>query len=217
MKAKAVIFDMDGTMVDNMSFHQQAWRAFVKKYGKNLSDDEMKQRIFGRDNRSALTYIFGDSISDEDIKKYGDEKEVIYRELYKPHLKPVPNLIDFIDMLNKRGVDLAIATSANKENADFILNGLGIKDYFKVVIDADMVSVGKPAPDIYLKAAKELGVDAGSCIVLEDSMSGIESGKSAGMKVIAITVTHNREELSNADVVADDFIEIDEKDLCING
>ena len=212
----AVIFDMDGVIVDNMQFHRKAWHEFTKKQGKNLSDEELKQHIYGRDNRAALTYLLDRELSDEEIAELGEQKEMVYREIYRPYLAPVPNLIDFLERTKSAGIKMAIATSADIGNVDFVLDGLGIRDFFPVIIDASMVSKSKPDPEIYLKTAAALGEKPENCIVVEDSISGVKSGKNAGMRVIGITTTHGREDLSEADWIIDDYKECIVSDLDVD-
>jgi beta-phosphoglucomutase family hydrolase len=203
----AVIFDMDGTMVENSEYHKKAWRVFLERHGKQLSETEMKNHVYGRSNKETLGYLFGQSLSMEQLRNYGQEKEAIYRELYRPHLKPVSRLVELLETLQKRHIPLAVATAADQPNVDFTLNGLGVKNYFQAIIDADMVIHGKPNPEIFLQAAATLGVPPAKCVVFEDSLSGIQAAKAAGMRVIAITTTHPRAELSLADHIITDFSE----------
>lgn len=205
----AIIFDMDGVIICNSEFHTEAWNKFCARYATNLTPEEKKQYILGRINKSALEYIFKRELSKEEVDRYGNEKEEIYREIYKPHLVLTENLLQFLDLLKNNNIPIAIATSANKENVNFVMNNTGIKKYFRKIIDADQITKGKPDPEIYLKAAKSLGFIPSKCIVIEDTVSGIKSGKNAGMKVIAITNTHPKEDLRMADFVIDNFNELD--------
>lgn len=208
MKDFAVIFDMDGVIVDNAEFHKKAWREFCEKYGKHLSEDEMRSHIYGRTNRNTLKYIFDRKMSDLEIVEYGEEKERIYRALYAPLLKTTPHLIDFLKLLQENKITTIIATSADKPNIDFVLDGLEIRKYFSNITDASEVKNGKPNPEVYLLAAKKIGFDPNCCIVIEDSVSGVRAGKAAGMKVIAITTTHTKNELGEADLIINDFSEL---------
>lgn len=201
----AVIFDMDGTMVNNSQYHEQAWREFIKKYGKNLSEKDMQHYVFGRTNKATLEYIFNRELTPEEIFKYGEEKEQIYRTIYRPYIKPVDGLIDFLNYLKQKNVTMAVATSADPPNVDFVLGALGIKDYFKTIVDASEITEGKPNPEIFLKTANRIGYSPERCIVFEDSSSGIKAGKSAGMKVVAITTTSDASKLKDADYVINDF------------
>jgi beta-phosphoglucomutase-like phosphatase (HAD superfamily) len=127
----------------------------------------------------------------------------------RPYLSPVPNLIDLLERLKAADIKMAVGTSADTNSVNFVLNRLKISDYFQAAIGISMVRNGKPAPDTYLKVAETIGENPENCVVIEDSVSGIRAGKSAGMKVIAITTTRNREDLQEADLIIDDYKEID--------
>ena len=212
----AVIFDMDGVIIKNSEYHKKAWNEFCKKYGVNLTEAERKQYIYGTINKTALEYIFKKELTKDEINIYGNEKEEIYRAIYKPDIKITDNLISFLDMLKANNVTIGIATSANKENVDFVMDNTGIRDYFKEIIDADQIEKGKPDPEIYLKTAQKLGYIPEKCIVIEDSVSGVMSGKNANMKVIAITNTHSKVDLKMADLIIDNFNELDNINRIIN-
>lgn len=201
----AVIFDMDGVIVDNISYHLKAWKEFCNKYSINLSDDEFNKNISGKSNKDILKYIFKKELNPDEIKKYADEKETMYRKLYSKHIEPRTGLINFLKMLKQNNIKTAIATSAPKINLDFILKSIEIEEYFDILVYEDMVSKGKPDPEIYLKAANLLGIEPKQCIVIEDALSGIKSGLNAGMKVIGMTTVHKKEELTNTNLVIDDF------------
>jgi len=204
----AVIFDMDGVMVDNNKYNKVAWRNFCKKYGFDLSEDDLIHHVFGRINSDTLTYLFGENLSEEDFDKYVEEKESMYREIFVPHIKPVKGLIELLDELRSKNIKRAIATSAYQKNVDFVLSNIGAKDYFDVIVMDSDVTKGKPHPEVYLKAAEKIQIEPEKCVVFEDSLSGIKSAKAAGMKVIALTTTHPEEELSHSDMVIKDFNEI---------
>jgi beta-phosphoglucomutase len=138
-------------------------------------------------------------------------KELLFRKIYEPDIKLLKGLKAFFDMLRRNNILMAVGTSAPPENVDFVFNHTGIKKYFDVVLDERAVTIGKPNPEIYLKAAKALNFDPADCIVIEDSLSGIEAGKRAGSKVIGITTTHSDAELSHADLTAADFLNLVDK------
>jgi len=213
MKDIAVIFDMDGVIVDNSEYHTQAWHAFCDKYAGPLTEEDFRLHILGRNNRDTLCYIFKRDMTDEEINQYGEEKEALYRELYAPHIKATPHLYDFLELLRKNDTNISIATSADRPNVDFVLNALDIREYFCSITDTSAVTHSKPDPEIYLVAAKTIGYDPSKCIVIEDTVSGIRAGKAAGMKVIAITTTHKREDLHEANRIIDNFAELNLESL----
>jgi HAD superfamily hydrolase (TIGR01509 family) len=213
MKKFAVLFDMDGVIVDTNPAHKKAIFQFCDKYNKQLSDEELTKYIWGRTNKEWIRHLFGKDISDPQLKAYADEKELLFRTIYEPNIKLLKGLKAFLDMLKRNNIPMAVGTSAPPENVDFVFKHTGIKKYFDVVLDERAVTIGKPNPEIYLKAAKALNFDPADCIVIEDSLSGIESGKRAGSKVIGITTTHSDAELSHADLTAADFSALSTNDL----
>lgn len=201
----AVLFDMDGVLVDNLSFHVDAWRAFCERHGFPFSRADFNQNLNGRNAHDSLTYLMGRAPSAEEVRMLTAEKEAIYREQYAPYLQPVPGLLSFLQQLRHAGVKRAVATSAPVENVSFTLDGTGLRPYFDAVIDASFVKNGKPAPDIYLAAAKALEVPPSRCVVVEDALLGIEAGRAAGMKVIGMATSHDADELQHTDHVIRDF------------
>ncbi|MCL2323073.1 MAG: HAD family phosphatase [Oscillospiraceae bacterium] len=208
MKDFSVIFDMDGVIIINSEFHVKAWDVFCKKYDIILSDYDIKNYILGTTNKTALDHIFKGTLSEDEVLKFSDEKELTYRTLYKPYLKENKGVIDFLKLLKQNHIKIALATSAQPSNLDFIVDNLKIRGYFDFIIHAMQVNEGKPNPEIYLKAAKGIHEDPNKCIVIEDSIPGIKSALSANMKVIAITTTHKKDELKDASLIIDSFSEL---------
>jgi beta-phosphoglucomutase len=200
----AVIFDMDGVIVDTNPFHKKAIHQFCEKYGFQLTENELLNKVYGRTNRDWISNLFG-TLTSEKLEEYAGEKEHLFREIYAPYIHPVKGLLPFLDMLDKHRIPRAIATSAPRVNVDFVLARTGIGSYFTTILDERMVSRGKPDPEIYIKTAQALGLPNERCIVIEDSLSGVEAGQQSGSKVIGVTTTHTREELSHTDLVIDDF------------
>jgi beta-phosphoglucomutase len=215
MKDIAIIFDMDGVIVDNHNFHFKALKAFSKKHGSELTDEEFKENINGRTINEVVEYIFRNKkLSNEEIKEYGEEKEAMYRKDYQDHIKPVEGLEDFLIQLKQNRIPIAVATSAPTVNVDFTLDYLGLRKYFDCIIDSTFVEKGKPDPQVYLITSEKLGIAPDKCIVFEDSVSGIKSGKNAGMKVVALLTTHdNEEDLKEADKIVKNFIGLGLKEL----
>lgn len=207
MKKFAVLFDMDGVIVDTNPAHKTAILRFCDKYHKRLSAEELTTYIWGRTNKEWLRYLFGETLSDAQLKAYADEKELLFRTIYEPEIKLLNGLEAFLDILDTHNIPKAIGTSAPRANVDFIFKHTGIEKYFDVILDERDVTIGKPNPEIYCKAAKALNFDPVDCLVIEDSFAGVEAGKRAGCKVIGITTTHSDEELSHqgADRTVADF------------
>ncbi len=204
----AVIFDMDGVIVDSNPTHTIALRKFCKMHGHYLTDDELKAKVYGRANKDWLPDIFGDHIAPAEYKKLADEKEALFRKLFESIIQPLKGLIHFLDILKQNNVTIAVASSAPPENVEFTLKKTGTKKYFNIVLDESSFSKGKPDPEIYLKTASLLDFSPERCIVFEDSIAGVEAAKKAGCKVIGVTTTHSREEFIKIDLVIDDFQEL---------
>ena len=198
----AMIFDMDGVIAHTNPHHKIAIQQFCADHGIELNELTFKNKIYGRTNRDWITNVFGE-ITDEQRDAYAREKEALFRKIYTP--EPVTGLVAFLDLLVANNIPTAIATSAPPENVDFILDKIGIRKYFNTILDERMVTLGKPNPEIYLKTAKAIGYPNNKCIVIEDSLSGITAARKSGSKVIGITTTHTPVELSETNLVIQDF------------
>jgi beta-phosphoglucomutase len=201
----AVIFDLDGTILDNNAFHLKSWKEYLRRINREMSDEDYNKNINGRTNRDVVKYLYGDDLSEDDIWKYTNEKEALYREMYKPYIKPVNGLIELLKLLYEHNIPMGIATSGIQVNIDFMFENVPIKEYFRTVVDSSFITKGKPDPEIFLKTADYLGIAADKCLVFEDAVVGIKSGKAAGMKVIAVATTHPKEELEMADLIIEDY------------
>ena len=206
---KAAIFDMDGTMVDNNEFHKKAFQKFCKKYGFELSEDDFMKNYSGRSNKQLMPKVFGKELNNEEIKKYAEEKEALYRDIYADHIEPVEGLHDLIEKLQKKGIKVAIATGAIPKNREFVLSSLQLMDTFDIVVGDEEVQLGKPHPDIFLKTAEKLDISPEHCIVFEDAPAGISAAKKAGMKVIVLTTSHSEDALKDADLVIENFSQLE--------
>ncbi|GAB4046552.1 HAD family hydrolase [Spirosoma litoris] len=206
----AALFDMDGVLIDNANFHINAWLQFAQQHNRPLTKDQYLENINGRVSADAMAYVFQRPISPGELIVLTEEKEAIYRELYRPHLQPAPGLLGFLTALKAQHVKLAVGTSAPESNVVFTLDGLPLRPYFDAIVDASMVHKGKPDPEIYLTAANRVGVEPARCVVFEDAFAGIEAGLRAGMKVIALATTHTRDELADtgASLIVDDFTQL---------
>ena len=208
MNIYAIIFDMDGVLVDSNPYHKIALNQFCAKYGYHLTEEGLRNKIYGRTNKEWITNLFGVLPSDQ-LAQYGEEKEALYRELFDKDIQPVSGLIDFLRLLDKHSIPRAIGTSAPRSNVDFTLLKTGIQNFFSIILDESHVTHGKPSPEIYLNVAKKLGLPPQRCVVFEDSLSGVISAKRAGTKVVGITTTHTAQELSETDFIINDFKNLD--------
>jgi beta-phosphoglucomutase len=202
---KAAIFDLDGTMLDNNPYHLRAWKKYLESKGRKISDEEYNANINGRTNKDVIRYLFGSGLNDEETLNYSLEKEAVYRELYLADIKPVKGLIDLLKFFQNNNIPMAIATSGIQVNIDFMFEHIPVRKYFKSVINSSHIRAGKPDPEIFLKAAKELGIPANHCLVFEDSVVGVTAAHAAGMKVVALSTTQSGSELRKADLTVTDF------------
>lgn len=212
-KPIAALFDMDGVIVHTNPYHKKAFKIFLEKHHVSLTDEELKEHVYGRTNAEIFPYIFRNEYTPEKGEEWANEKESLFRELYKEDAKPVPGLIHFLEELKEAGIKSAVGTSAPKENLDFILKALDLGKYFDAFLHSADVTNGKPDPEIYLKAAARLNSDPDSCVVFEDSVAGVKAGLNAGMKVVAVATTHSAEEFEGAHLVIEDFEEMSVRNL----
>lgn len=195
----AAIFDMDGTMINNMSFHRDAWLAFAKRYGQDLTPKEFAEKFSGKKNDQLFEMFFNKKLNKEEITLFTEEKEGMYRALYAKAITEISGLTKVLKELQLQNKKLAIATTAPKANRDFGLEALGLTDIFLVILGDEHVTNGKPHPEIYLKTAEQLEVQPNRCLVFEDSPPGVKAGINAGMKVVGVLSTHAKEDLRDAD------------------
>lgn len=208
MKVNAAIFDLDGTLIDNNTYHLQSWLQYLKDKNREMTEEEYKANVNGRTNKDVIEYIYQRKMEDEEAMKYAHEKEAIYRQLYAPYIKPVAGLLELLEKLRSLSIPMAIATSGIQVNIDFLFEHIPIRSYFDVIVNSAHISKGKPDPEIYIKTAELLKVSPAECLVFEDAVVGINSAKAAGMKVVGVLTTHKAEELSGADILIKDFSEL---------
>lgn len=198
----AFIFDMDGTLVDNMRHHTRAWGILLEENGIELDSAHFLVRTAGRTNREIMPMVFGD-ISEERLEELTFRKESLYRESFLPERRLVEGLDEFFGKATELGIPMAVATAATTRNVEFILDGLDIRGLFGAVVTAADVKRGKPDPEIFLKSAEMLGVEPSRCIVFEDAVGGFEAAHRAGMKAIGIATVNPVEEILGYESVVD--------------
>ncbi len=213
---KGVIFDMDGVLVNNMAVHFRAFAAMAERYNLQAEEGVDFSHLNGRGNDDIITALFpAELVAEKGIKALADEKEALYREIYAPEIVPTAGLVSLLGELKEAGLRCAVGSSGPRENVEFVLRECHIEPYFDVRISGDMVTRCKPDPEIFLTAAQQLGLEPSECLVFEDAISGVRAAKAAGMRVIALTTTHSREQLlaEGAEIVANDFTTIGIKDI----
>jgi len=204
----AVIFDMDGVLVNSNPFHVQKWAELLNNHKIPFNEEALPRQILGQRNDHAFRLFFGAQMEEEEMRRLEASLEENFRQAFRLHAKPMPGLEALIVQLRAAGIPIALASSAMPENIDFVVDTLGFRPYFSSMMSGDDVHLPKPHPEIYLKTAGRLGVEPNACVAFEDSFVGIEAVKSAGMKCIAISSTFPAQELrtrTGADLVASDF------------
>jgi len=208
MDVRAVLWDMDGTLIDSEEFHWISWREALAREGITISYDQFLAS-FGQRNDSIIPRWLGAAATPERIAAIAQAKEERYRELIRTKgIQPLPGVASWVHRLHQQGWLQAIASSAPRPNIDVVLDALGAAHCFQCVISAEDVRTGKPDPEVYLAAASGVGAPRNRCIVVEDALAGIEGARSAGMR--SIGVTHNGKHLP-ADLVVQslDLLETD--------
>jgi len=198
-RPRAVIFDLDGTLADNMAWHARAFEAFVAHHGLPPVTMELRRRIDGKRNSEILPMLFGREMTPAEVDQYEHEKEGAYRRLSRGAMRPVIGAFALLDRLAAHRIPVAVATSAPAENVGFTLRELGLETRLTLVARSDEVPRGKPAPDVYLRAASLVGVPADACLTFEDAPVGVAAARSAGMACVAVTTTFTREAFLDAD------------------
>lgn len=212
---KGVIFDLDGVLIDTGQFHRQSWYDLAGEEDFQMSD-ELFYSTFGMQNYQIIPLLVRRDLTVEDIERMSEWKESRYRELISGKLTLQEGARGLIDELKSNGFLLAIGTSAPQANLAFMLEHTGVDDCFDAYVTGEEVSNSKPAPDTFLKAAEKLSLTPGRCLVVEDAVQGVQAGKKAGMKVVAVCTTRGREDLEEADLIveslgelkADDFLKL---------
>ncbi|MEO7493730.1 MAG: HAD family phosphatase [Massilia sp.] len=213
---RAFIFDMDGTIVDNMAFHTSSWITFFEQRGITLDADEFFRSTAGRQGHEIIRTHLGDDLHESEVSRLNLEKEAVYRELYGPHRITLPGFDELTTRAQQDGVALAVASAAPIGNIDFILDGLELRQRFDAVACAADVARGKPHPDVFLFAAERCGAAPENCIVFEDAPLGVEAARRAGMRCVVLTTTLPAEafaEFDNVICIAPDFSALTVADL----
>lgn len=206
---KAIIFDMDGVICHTNPFHSIAFQYFFKKRNLNPSQAEYQEHMYGKNNGYILSHFLGRKIEGDELMILEDEKESLFREIYKSEVDPISGFMEFFKLLKSNDFLTAVATSAPRANLDLIIGTLGIGSQMQSQLASEDVSKHKPDPEVYLKSAAKLGVDSSECLVFEDSFSGASAGLNAGMKVVGVLSSHTKEELPSCDLYIENYQNLD--------
>jgi len=205
--SQAFIWDMDGVIIDSGEPHYQSWHEAFAMHGVSYTREHFHE-FFGTRDDLIIKRMLVD-VSAEEIREIEDWKEARYRELVNGNVKVLPGVMSLLKVMKSGGFKIGLGTSAPIENVHAVAADIGLDEYFSVVVHGREVSEGKPSPEIYLTAARRMGVDPADCIVFEDSPHGVEAAIQAGMKCVAVTNSHPAKELSRATRVVDSLEEMD--------
>lgn len=195
---RGVLFDLDGTLVDNMRFHVDAWLATGEQLGHPLTRERILREFSGRTNKEIFPRILGRAIEEEELSRLATQKESHYRALFAPHLRLIAGAARFMDQLSAHGIPFGVASAGPRENRAFVLDGLGLRERLACVVGAEDVARGKPAPDLFLEGARRLAREPEEIIVFEDASLGVQAALAAGMRAYGIATAEGAAELLEA-------------------
>ncbi|MGK6352791.1 HAD family hydrolase [Parapedobacter sp. DT-150] len=209
MDRYAVIFDMDGVIAHTNPYHTEAFKHFFDKYQVSYTEQEFEKHMYGKHNSYIMTHFFKRAITGDEFKQLEDEKEALFREIYRSEVTPIAGFMEFLADLKKEGFRTGVATSAPRANLDLIMHGLRFEPLMESVLASEDVQLHKPDPEIYLKSAANLGVDPKNCVVFEDSFSGVSAAINAGAQVVGVLTSHTQEQLPPCQYYIHDYRDID--------
>lgn len=225
MEKKAFVFDLNGTMIDDMAYHVQAWYDILNNdFKAGLTWNDVKIQMYGK-NDEVLARIFGENfLQPEDLKELSLEKERRYQKAYLPNLSLIKGLQQFLEKAKQMEIVMAIGSAAIPFNVDFVLNNLHLRHFFNAIVTADDVTISKPDPETFIKCAQLLKVTPGNCLVFEDAPKGVEAAQNAGMRTVVLTTMHSKDEFADynnviafvedyTSVSPSDFLYSDKKEL----
>lgn len=200
-----LLFDMDGVLIESTGVHTAAWEAYLARHG--IPSAGLMEKMLGKRNDQIVRVLWGPLITEEEVFRHGADKEQLYREMMAPVFERhiVPGVEGFVRAARSRGVPCALATNAEPANVDFVLDRLGLRDCFQVIVDGHQVRRPKPDPEVYLTAASRLGVAPHNCVIFEDSPGGLQAARASGGRVVAVLTT--LKDAPEADLAVRDFLD----------
>jgi beta-phosphoglucomutase len=203
---------MDGVIADSGPYHLAAWQESFGKRGIQFTAEDFKHS-FGLRNDNIIRNTLGKGLTQAEVKAIAMAKEEAFRRIAGRKIKPLPGALELLKLIKKQGCSMAIASSAPTENIELVTGTLGIADWFHEIVTGHDVTEGKPSPQVFLLAARRLGAEPKNCIVFEDAVAGVKAAKSAGMYCVAVTNTHPKESLREADLIVDSLEMVTVEDL----
>ena len=201
-RVEALIFDMDGTMIDSMPWHARSWVEFAERHSVKLDVSEILARTTGRTGTESMRQLFERELSDDECQAMVHEKEEIYRALFHDNFTEVAGFTAFAKAAVARGLKVAVGTAGDRHNIEFAMSRLKMDPLPLAIVGGDEGFAGKPTPEIFLEAARRIGVAPERCIVFEDAPFGIEAARRGGMRAVAVCSTHTAAELAGPHVIA---------------
>ena len=202
MPTRALILDMDGTMVDSMPAHARSWEVFTRRHGVRMPIDEVLRKTTGRTGVECIRILMGGDVPEDRAVELINEKEAIYRDFFAAEFREVAGFAEFARRAQAQGLKLSVATAGDRHNIAFVLKHLELARAPDAIVGGDEGLAGKPQPDLFLEAARRVATPPSECIVFEDAPFGIEAAKRAGMRAVAICSTHKAAELAGPHVIA---------------
>lgn len=210
---RAIIWDMDGVLVDSGDLHYEAWREVAATELDIDFTRELFDRIFGMSNVDSLYHLLGSDADAEFVERVGWQQDDVYRRLAAERVQPIPGAFELVRACDAAGWRQAVATSAPAETLDLILDKFDLRQHFDVAVSADEVARAKPDPALFILAAERLGTPREMCVVIEDSLNGVRAARAAGMACLAVTTTHDRGTLDGANHIVESLYDVTQADL----
>lgn len=208
---EAVIWDMDGVIVDSGPYHFNSWHNTLDQYSLAVSEAQLRQ-MFGMTSPEVVRRLFGADVKEEFVSQLCEEKELLFREAIKENAEYIPGVEFWLNEFKQSGIRQALASSGSQENINAVLDVLGTRRYLDEIVSGKNIQ-SKPDPAIFLQAALQLGVKPESCLVIEDAIAGVAGAKTAGMKCLAVTTTNCPEDLGDADLILKNLLSLSESSL----
>ena len=211
---KGIIFDMDGTMVDSIPYHYEAWKKFFNE--KKIPNFSKKLDSFKDKGGSTLDFmrsIYGNLYSKKELKKIIEEKEIVFRRISKGKIKPISGFIEFLNFIKSKNIHVGLASNAIRKNVSMILNELEIYDHFDSIICGDEVINGKPNPEMFNESIDRFKISKNDCLIFEDSIEGVEGAINSGIKAIGVTSSYSNKILINSGAIEtiENYVNINNK------
>lgn len=200
---KAILWDLDGVIVDSFDGHYRAWQRLFTELGEPFTLDDFR-RTFGMNNRNIFKTLLARALPEEEMQRLSDRKEQFFRDGIRGTCRLLPGVVDWLERFDRLGMKQAVASSAPQENIDAHLDELDIRGWFEAVVSGEKIP-GKPDPAVFLLAAQLVGVVPDNCLVIEDAVPGVAAAKSAGMRCLAVLTTNPPEKLAQADMIVQDL------------